>query len=209
MKNYSSFFTFLILSLSFGLTACQEDSENFGSKVIAGNATKKVDTYLLKPGMNEMSRTFQATIPRPEETEIHITYKADPTLVEQYNSAYYNEAIALPEICYELTEPTAVIYAGSITSTDVTIRFKELTSLDNNLIYVLPITVAESNWSLLESTRTSYYVFKGAALINVVADIKERRLQPSFTDASVLNNLRTITVEALIRANELYDKIST
>lgn len=209
MKNYSSFFSFLILSLSFGLTACQEDCENFGSKVIAGNATKKVDTYLLKPGMNEMSRTFQATIPRPEETEIHITYKADPTLVEQYNSAYYNEAIALPEICYELTEPTAVIYAGSITSTDVTIRFKELTSLDNNLIYVLPITVAESNWLLLESTRTSYYVFKGAALINVVADIKERRLQPSFTDASVLNNLRTITVEALIRANELYDKIST
>lgn len=209
MKIYSSFFSFLILFLIFSITACQEDSENFDSKVITGNATKKVDTYLLKPGMNEISQTFQATIPQPEETEIHITYKADPTLVEQYNRAYYNTAIALPETCYELTEPMAIIHAGSITSTDVTVHFKDLTSLDNDLIYVLPITVAESNWALLESARTNYYVFKGAALINTVANIKERRLQPSFTHASVLNGLRTITVEALIRANELNDKIST
>lgn len=209
MKKYNSIFGLFLLLLIVSITACQEDIENFDSKVVIGEATNKVGTYLLKPGLDEMTQVLKATVPTPAITEIHITYKADPSLVDQYNLAYYNTAVALPETCYDLTEPTAIIHSGSVTSTEVTINFKNLTSLDKDLIYVLPITVADTNWELLESTRTNYYVFKGAALINTVANIKERRLQPALTNASVLNNMRTITVEVLIRADELKDKIST
>lgn len=209
MKKYNLFFGLLVSLLAMWGVSCQDDTEFFDSKVITGDAMKRVDTYLLKPGMDEMSQTFQAKIPRPVESDIHVVYKVDPSLVETYNKAYYDAAVVLPESYYEVIEPNAVIHTGSVVSTDVILNFKDLTLLNTNLVYVLPVTVAETNWELLESARTVYYVFKGAALINTVANIKERRLKPTFLHAGVLIGLKTITVEALVRADELNNKIST
>ena len=209
MKKYNSIFSLFVLLLAVNVVSCQDDAESFDSKVITGDVTKKVATHLLKPGVDEMLQTFQATIPQPVESDIHIVYKAEPSLVTTYNEIYYDAAVALPEDYYEVKESNVIINKGSVVSTDVVLHFKDLTALNSNLVYVLPVTVAESDWELLESARTVYYVFKGAALINTVANIKERRLKPNYLHAGVLNGLRTITVEALVRADELNNKIST
>ena len=193
MKKYNSIFSLFVLLLAVNVVSCQDDAESFDSKVITGDVSKKVATHLLKPGVDEMLQTFQATIPQPVESDIHIVYKAEPSLVTTYNEIYYDAAVALPEDYYEVKESNVIINKGSVVSTDD----------------VLPVTVAESDWELLESARTVYYVFKGAALINTVANIKERRLKPNYLHAGVLNGLRTITVEALVRADELNNKIST
>ena len=209
MKKYNSIFSLFVLLLAVNVVSCQDDAESFDSKVITGDVSKKVATHLLKPGVDEMLQTFQATIPQPVESDIHIVYKAEPSLVTTYNEIYYDAAVALPEDYYEVKESNVIINKGSVVSTDVVLHFKDLTALNSNLVYVLPVTVAESDWELLESARTVYYVFKGAALINTVANIKERRLKPNYLHAGVLNGLRTITVEALVRADELNNKIST
>ena len=209
MKKYNLIFSLFVLLLAVNVISCQDDAESFDSKVITGDVSKKVATHLLKPGVDEMLQTFQATIPQPVESDIHIVYKAEPSLVTTYNEIYYDAAVALPEDYYEVKESNVIINKGSVVSTDVVLHFKDLTALNSNLVYVLPVTVAESDWELLESARTVYYVFKGAALINTVANIKERRLKPNFLHAGVLIGLKTITVEALVRADELNNKIST
>ena len=209
MKKYNSIFSLFVLLSAVNIVSCQDDAERFDSKVITGDVSKKVATHLLKPGVDEMLQTFQATIPQPVESDIHIVYKAEPSLVTTYNEIYYDAAVALPEDYYEVKESNVIINKGSVVSTDVVLHFKDLTALNSNLVYVLPVTVAESDWELLESARTVYYVFKGAALINTVANIKERRLKPNFLHAGVLIGLKTITVEALVRADELNNKIST
>ena len=209
MKKYNLIFSLFVLLLAVNVISCQDDAESFDSKVITGDVSKKVATHLLKPGVDEMLQTFQATIPQPVESDIHIVYKAEPSLVTTYNEIYYDAAVALPEDYYEVKESNVIINKGSVVSTDVVLHFKDLTALNSNLVYVLPVTVAESDWELLESARTVYYVFKGAALINTVANIKERRLKQNFLHAGVLIGLKTITVEALVRADELNNKIST
>ena len=164
MKKYNSIFSLFVLLLAVNVVSCQDDAESFDSKVITGDVSKKVATHLLKPGVDEMLQTFQATIPQPVESDIHIVYKAEPSLVTTYNEIYYDAAVALPEDYYEVKESNVIINKGSVVSTDVVLHFKDLTALNSNLVYVLPVTVAESDWELLESARTVYYVFKGAAL---------------------------------------------
>ena len=209
MEKKSIYKCLLLLCMAILSASCQEDTEHFDNKVITGNSTEKVGTYLLKPGTDELIKSFQAQVPQPAQSEIKVTYKGDSTLVEQYNAIYRASATALPKENYEFIDSTAIIKTGNVLSTDVTIRFKNLTSLDGDLIYVLPVTVEQANWELLESTRTSYYVFKGAALINTVANVRDRRLRTSLANPSVLNNITKITVEALIYPDELQDKIST
>lgn len=208
MKKYNSIFSLFVLLLAVNVVSCQDDAERFDSKVITGDVSKKVATHLLKPGVDEMLQTFQATIPQPVESDIHIVYKAEPSLVQHIMRFIMSSCCAAGGY-YEVKESNVIINKGSVVSTDVVLHFKDLTALNSNLVYVLPVTVAESDWELLESARTVYYVFKGAALINTVANIKERRLKPNFLHAGVLIGLKTITVEALVRADELNNKIST
>ena len=77
-----------------------------------------------------------------------VTYGVEPSLVERYN-AIYGTAIMLPAENYELTQPTATIIAGAVESDDVVVTVKNLTSLDRNLVYVLPVTVVSSSVEVL------------------------------------------------------------
>ena len=87
-------------------------------------------------------------------------------------------------------------------SVPVTIRFVDVNLLDKNERYVLPVTIRSvSGIDVLPSARSVYYIFKGAALINVVAGITENRAWPDWKDASPVTNMRTFTLEALINGN--------
>lgn len=66
-----------------------------------------------------------------------------------------------------------------------------------------------SGIDVLPSARSVYYIFKGAALINVVAGIAENRAWPDWKDASPVTNMRTFTLEALINGNAFKNQIST
>ena len=82
--------------------------------------------------------------------------------------------------------------------------------LDKNERYVLPVTIRSvSGIDVLPSARSVYYIFKGAALINVVAGITENRAWPDWKDASPVTNMRTFTLEALINGNAFKNQIST
>lgn len=54
-----------------------------------------------------------------------------------------------------------------------------------------------------------YYVLKGAALINVVADLTKNLVYVNWSKPEVANNMRQLTAEALIRVNKFEKMLTT
>lgn len=207
MKHSYIYLYSALLAVSVSITSCQKEMEAFSNKAFINS--DKVSTLLLKGNSTVIEKTVQTSIAQPAQQDIHITYKVEPSLVATYNAAYYDNAIELPEECYKIPEPNAIINAGGVKSTEVSIFFQNLDNLDRDLIYVLPVTISEVNMDILESARTSYFVIKGAALINTVANITGIKLYPNFSNEGAMNNLDQITAEALLRVDEFGKTIST
>lgn len=189
-------------------TGCQDDDESFDNNLYI-NSSAKTNNVLLKSTIETDERSFQVALARPEEQNITLTFKAEAGLVETYNAAYYDNAVMLPNGYYTFPANELTITAGSVLSTDFTVYFQDLNELDRELIYVLPVTIDNANIGVLQSARTMYYVFKGAALINVVADIEKNNVYVDWKKPDVVNNMRQITAEALIRARNFDNQLNT
>lgn len=208
MKQNKVFLYGLLLG-ALTLGGCQSDMEKFDNQTYI-NADSKTNTILVKGTVTNEARTLQAALAKKETKDIHITYKVDASLVAKYNMAYYDQAVMLPEGHYELPETQTVIKAGSVRSQPITVKFNAINELDRDVVYVLPVTIAEANISILESSRTTYFIFKGAALINVVADMEANNLHiDTWAKPEVVNNLSALTLETLIRARNFDRQIST
>ena len=117
-----------------------------------------------------------------------------------YNLAFNDNAQVLAADYYEIPVKSVTIKAGDISSDDVVVNFKNTNKLDKSRRYVLPVTITDADIEVLDSKRTAYFIFKGAALINVVANIEKIYFPISWkTDMS---NVNAITVEALLRSDD-------
>ena len=104
--------------------------------------------------------------------DIQISFDAAPAMTAAYNLIYNDNATALDSYFYNIPTKTTTIKAGDISSDNIVIDFKNTNELDKSKRYVLPVTILDaSNIDVLESARTAYFIFKGDALINVVANI--------------------------------------
>ena len=188
--------------------ACNDnDVENFDNQVYI-NGSAMTSTVLLKNTVSDTEGSFRISMARPESQDITIALKADPSLVATYNATYYDTAEALPENYYTVETPQATILAGAVISDDITVSFKNLTELDREKVYVLPVTVDQASIGVLKSSGTMYYVLKGAALINTVPDITKNLVYVTWTNPDVANNMNKLTAEALIRVSK-FDKMLT
>ena len=209
MKKYinSWLVSFFAASCLLFATSCREDSENFDNKLFIKSAAKV--NILIKGSDESAESVIQTAMAKPENKDIQITYKENFGLVDQYNAAYYDHAIALPKNCYDIPDPVTTIPAGAVKADNVNVLFKNLSSLDRDLVYVLPVSIADANITVLEHSRTTYFVIRSAALISTVANISDNKLKPSFANASALSNLKQVTVEALVRVDKFGKLIST
>lgn len=189
-------------------TSCSDDTETFDNKIYV-DASVKTSSVLLKNTVPSTEGRFQIAMAKPESKDINISLKADPALVDTYNAAFYDSAEALPSQYYTLETQQTTILAGSILSDFITVKFNNLTELDRDKVYVLPITIDQANVGVLQSARTMYYVLKGAALINVVADLTKNLVYVDWKNPEVANNLKQMTAEALIKVNKFDKMISS
>lgn len=197
----------LFIALLTGMfAACGDDVENFDNQVYV-DASVRTSTVLLKTA-SEMESSFRVAMARPEGQDIVLTMKADPSLVDVYNAAYYDNAEALPTAYYSLENTNVAITAGGIVSDDIVVKFTNLLDLDRDKVYVLPVTIEQANIGILQSGRTMYYVLKGAALINVVANLTKNLVGVTWNKPEVANNLHQLTAEALVRVDK-FDKMLT
>jgi len=205
MKQYILYPVLLFMIL---LASCQKDEESFDNKVFI-EAPSNVGDILLKGNTNDLVRKIQVAIPKPNSVDVSVVYDIDESLVSVYNKAYYDNAIILPAENYELEDNSVEIAVGNVLSKETSLIFKNLKNLDREIVYVLPVTIASANIEILNSARTFYYVFKGAALINVVGDIEENYLTVNWTKPEVCENMNQLTMEVLVRIKNYDRMIST
>ena len=185
---------------------CNDDEGTFDNKIYI-DAVSKTSTIFLK-GEDTDNARFQVAMPKTEGRDITFTIAADASLVSTYNEAYYDNAILLPAANYTISSKEVTISAGSVRSSDIAINFKELTDLDRQQKFVLPVSISSSDVDVLQSARTMYYVVRGAALINVVADIEENNLYVDWVNPDDFRAMRKFTAEALIRARD-FNELNT
>lgn len=193
--------SFMLTSLALG--SCQnkdiDDEHHYDNKIFV--TTQSVtDDLLIKESVTEASRVIAYRLSMPQDEDVNVSFDAAPQLAATYNLNFNDNAQALPAVHYDIPVKSITIKAGDITSDNVVVLFKNTNVLDKSKRYVLPITITSADIDVLSSKRTAYFVFKGAALINVVANIE--KMYFPITWKSKVNSLQTLTVEALVRSKD-------
>lgn len=197
---------YMFASLSFCslvLGSCQnndiDDEHHYDNKVFVTSQQVR-DDLLIKETISEATRSISYRLADPLDREVNISFDAAPQLTAAYNLAFNDNAQVLAADYYEIPVKLVTIKAGDISSDDVVVNFKNTNKLDKSRRYVLPVTITDADIEVLDSKRTAYFIFKGAALINVVANIEKIYFPISWkTDMS---NVNAITVEALLRSDD-------
>ncbi|WP_295907477.1 DUF1735 and LamG domain-containing protein [uncultured Alistipes sp.] len=194
---------FLLAAVAF--TGCKNEDpaeHHFDNKLYISSA-QLTDDLLIRDDIVSDSRTISARLALPAKEDVTVTFEARPDLAARYNMVYGDNAVGLPAEYFSIPEKVISIGKGNVTGNDIVVNFTNTNELNGDLRYVLPVTVADiQGISLLESTRTVYFVFKGAALINVVADISEMYFPVNWSSSVNVSGLKTVTVEALVRSSD-------
>lgn len=205
-----------LLTLCFGalaLAGCSSNDEaehHFDNKLFV-NVENPVEGLVFTSGQDEtFTRTLTAAVALEAESEISGTFMIASSLVDTYNAIYSDSAKLLPTSCCTIENANVTIAKGAIESDEATVTFSSLGDLDSETTYVMPVELTNvSGIDLLQSKTNVYFIFKGASLINVVANISGNRAYPDWKDGSIFNNLTNFTLEALINADKLSKQIST
>ncbi len=206
----TALFSVPLLALVLLTSACR-DFETFDSKIYL-TSTVPVTTYVKASGQSGQNMTGEVTlsIPKPESEDVIFTLATDASLISAYSASYGAENVkALPEEHYRIKTKGGTIVAGTLSSDPIQIEFLDIGTLDYNSTYVLPVYVIYASIPILESGRTTYFVFKGAALINKVANIKENNVYVDWVNPDVVQGMHQLTAEALIRPHGFTNKLNT
>lgn len=197
-----------LFSMLFIFQSCKQDDENFENKLFL--LSPKLETILIKPSVLNVEKQIQVAIAKPQDAEILAKVSVDENQVARFNQAFEEKAELLTKEFYDLPNADLKITAGSVKSESLNITFKNVNALDKSKVYVLPISLNSSSLSVLNSESISYFCFKGGDLINKVAGLEKNYLYfDSWKNPAVVNNLRSFTLEALVRAKDFKNFIST
>lgn len=210
-------YSFILFAAALTLAGCKTESDrldehHFDNKLYL-NASDATDEILVKQTGAAVNVTRTLSMGTALQADCDITAKvvAAPEMLDTYKQAYYNEdVLILPDGKCVISEPNLKINKGASVSPSVEISFNGLEELDRELVYVQPVKLADvQGIEALDSKTSVYYVFKGAALINVVADLAENRAYPSWKDGSIVNDLTNFTLECMVNFNQFGRQISS
>lgn len=202
LLKYTSMALFSCL-LAFSCTSEKEElgKHHFDNKLFI-NAQSTDDDILFKPSAKTESaeRTLSIGLALKAETRIQAKFVVAPELLARYRMAFNApDAQGFPEENVEIENPEVTIEQGAVQSTNATVKFNNINLLDRNISYVLPVQLVNiTGVDPLESKTIAYFVFKGAATINVVADVADNYFPIKWE--SDVSSIKTITVETLVRA---------
>lgn len=196
--------TFCMAAVLISCNTNDVEEHHFDNKLFI-NVETPVEELVFKSGSENVTETRELTVATALQATETITGKfiANPALTSTYNMIYNAEAQPLPSDMCIIENPEAKIKVGGTTSAPVTVTFTGLERLDRDLIYVMPIELVDvQGIDVLSSKAKTYFIFKGASLINVVADIAQNNLPVNWNTPDLVRSMKTITVEALIRVRD-------
>lgn len=204
--------TFLILLAVLMLSAACNTYDDPGKDIYENalyidSSERRMQKYVSID--NYMTETITASIAKPEEFDVEFSYTVDETLVDVFNKEYKHiyaadyeaGAVLLPMNHWMIPSRHDIIKAGDVASGSITVGFYDILDLDKEVLYVLPVTIEEANIKVMKSRKTNYYVFRGANLINVVADMEYNYCEVKWQNPAVVTGMKEITIELLANAN--------
>ena len=209
-------FIIAVLFLSCLLFSCKSEEEqmkviHFDNKLFL-SINQASEDILIKPGAADITRTISMATAIPVEKDITAIVAPDMSLVKDFCTEFGIDAQPLPTDNCCIEDPHLTIRKGAVASPSTTIEFIDLGELDTqDVVYVLPIAIKHVDGiDVLRSKQHYYYVFKGAALVNVVCNFTDNRAgAKEWSTPEKFTNMRTFTCEALIRQNKATNMIST
>lgn len=198
------------------LAACQTEKDamskhHFENKLYINTDVSSED-ILFKPGATDVVKALSIGTALPVERAVSGVFVADTAYVKNYRSIYGTpEAVPLPYASCAIMNPEVTIAAGANVSGVATVSFSGFASLDRNTVFVMPIVLKNiTDINVIAPKTVVYYVFKGAALINVVCNMTENRAgAKSWGTPSKFQDMTHFTCEALVRQNQAGRLIST
>ena len=189
------------LTAILALASCAEDTglDVYENQLYLTTSEKTKLLYVSTE--NTYSDVLEASIAKPASEEIQLTYSAEESLVSVYNEIYHDTAVMLPAENYMFSSYTDKINAGDVRSSSVTLEFFNVLQLDKDVRYVLPVIIKDSNMKILDSRRTKYYIFEGANLVNIVADMHDNYCDVEWKNPAVVTGMQEVTMECLVNAN--------
>lgn len=209
-------YAILLLASSLAWVSCQTEKEaleehHFTNKLYI-NTQAVSEEILVKAGSGDIMRTLSIGTALKVEEDLDGVLVADPSYLETFQAQYAQpEAVALPLSCVSIDNPEVKILKGSNASAPAIITFTNLENLNRNLVYVMPVVLKNvTDINVIASKTVVYYVFKGAALINVVCNMANNRAgAQSWKTPEKFTNMKQFTAEALVRQNAAGRLIST
>lgn len=214
---YASFVS-LVTTLFLSVTACDnkdysKDSPFDNTVYIDAAKVKDVANFtfnnLKETGQQELS----AELAYPAEQDIDVNFQADPSLINNYNARLGSNYAMLDAKYYKFSTQHVVIPKGDINSEVVTIDFSDLTNLDIDTNFLLPVTIqqASGGMGVLEGSKTICYIVRRSSAITTAVSLSNNFFEvPGFDKdsptADVVNGLTQLTFEAIIRVNRFDPK---
>ena len=161
---------YLWLIASAAFCSCQSydaDDHKFGNVVYLDVAeTTDVQTATIKNTLDELDRTFSATLAYPSGGDVTVSIAVDPSLVDTYNARHNTSWPMLDAKYYSLSDERVTIPAGKTASDAVTLHLQELLgegedqtgALTLDATYLLPVTITNASVPTLDSSSTVWYL---------------------------------------------------
>lgn len=216
------FFAAAILTVLNACTSSYDaDEKKFGNVVYLSAAeTTDVQPATVKNTLDNMDRSFFATLAYPSEADVTVSVAVDPSLVATYNTRYGTQLAMLDAKYFNLSAGNVTIPAGKTVSDVITLRLQKLLgegeeqsgALPLDETYLLPVTITQSSVSVLRASSTVYYLVKRSSNITVAAQLTNNWIEfptlDKYAENSIAwNSLKAMTYEALIYIDEFATSI--
>ena len=214
-------FTLVSFLVLFLVGCTRNDDGVIGNYVYFDRTSEQTVTELSISIHDTFSESISATIPNKSAEDVTLTVGAVPSLVEEFNLRYGENAVILPSEYYSFSQTSLKIAAGNVVSGQVNVNFKNILKLDDKNTFVLPVAISSASVPIIANRSVKYYVLRSAGIINVVPNLDGKMqkggvclqdgnyIEFPWKKSDVVENLTAFTYEAYAYAEFSTDGLPT
>lgn len=223
-KIHYILFLFASVLLMLSTLCCKKDytkDSPFENVVYIDAAqVKELSQFTFNNVTETGSRSLSAVMAYPNAGDVEVKIEVAPSLVSLYNARLGGDYSLLDPKHYSLAESSLHIPAGKSRSRSTSLDFTALTELELDKGYLLPVTITavSGGVGILEGSRTVCYVVRRSSAITSAVSLKnnyfevrgfdgpdEKAGTPGSPTAGVVNDMKQLTYEAIVRVNDFGD----
>lgn len=217
----SASFISMVVPLLLSVTAC--DNKDYSKESPFDNVVyidaaevRDIANFTFNNTIVTGQREIAAVLAYPAPQDVKVNFKVDAALANSYNARLGTNYAVLDAKHYKFSTQQVTIPKGNVESETVAIDFSDLTDLEIDAGFLLPVTIAQASGvpGMLDGSKTICYVVRRSSAITTAVSLANNYFEiPGFDagspTANVVNGLKQLTFEAIIRVNKFQLNISS